>query len=161
MWLARPPHLFLSPSSRSTVCSLPCNSFGQLLQPLLQLQGEFLVALLTHRLHVKLHKLVPVGERVKATVTGWKLDVITHSMQMSVSVLCEKWFSNLLVCSYTLELWQSYISYRYKPLRQQHKNWNVVWKKQLCGQKWILWMIFSVTDLLFSSHLSYYYLSIP
>lgn len=32
---------------------------GQLLQPLLQLQRELLVTLLTHGLHVKLHKLVP------------------------------------------------------------------------------------------------------
>lgn len=36
----------------------------QLLQPLLQLQWELLIASLTHRLHVKLHKLVP-GEEVQ------------------------------------------------------------------------------------------------
>lgn len=53
---------FLPPSWCSTACLLPSNSFRQLLQPLLQLQGEFLVALLTYRLHVKLHKLVPVEE---------------------------------------------------------------------------------------------------
>lgn len=58
-------HVYLSLSSCSTVFLLPCNSFRQLFQSLLQLQGEFLIALLTHRLHVKLHKLVPVGEREK------------------------------------------------------------------------------------------------
>lgn len=36
----------------------PGSQFRQLLQTLLQLQGEFLVAFLAHRLHVKLHKLV-------------------------------------------------------------------------------------------------------
>lgn len=36
--------------------------FRQLLQPLLQLQRELLIASLTHRLHVELHKLVPAEE---------------------------------------------------------------------------------------------------
>lgn len=55
-------HLFLPPASCSTVRLLSCHSFRQLLQPLLQLQREFLVALLAHWLHVKLHKLVLEGE---------------------------------------------------------------------------------------------------
>lgn len=81
-------HLGFSSISPLTVCLLSCNSFRQLLQSLLQLQREFLVALLAHWLHVKLHKLVPVEERVTATVTGCKLDVITPSMYISVSMLC-------------------------------------------------------------------------
>ena len=38
---------------------LPAHRLRQLLQPLLQLQRKLLVTFLTHRLHVKLHKLVP------------------------------------------------------------------------------------------------------
>lgn len=35
----------------------------QLLQTFLQLQREFLIALLAHRLHVKLHKFIPLTQR--------------------------------------------------------------------------------------------------
>lgn len=55
-------------SCRPAARSLPSHGFRQLLQSLLQLQGELLIALLTHRLHVKLHKLVPVGGKQWFTV---------------------------------------------------------------------------------------------
>lgn len=45
---------------RLGVC-LAGGQLRQLLQPLLQFQRELLVASLTHRLHVELHKLVPGG----------------------------------------------------------------------------------------------------
>lgn len=42
---------------------LASDGFRQFLQSLLQLQRKLLITFLTHRLHVKLHKLVPVRER--------------------------------------------------------------------------------------------------
>lgn len=117
-------HLFLPPSCCSTVRLLPCNGFRQLLQPLLQLQGEFLVALLTHWLHVKLHKLVPVEERV--TITGWKLrhrhSQYVHAYLHQCYVYCEKRFSHLLVRSFTLETDNH--TFHILTIPQQHINWN-------------------------------------
>lgn len=67
-------HLPLPPSCYASVCLLPCDGFRQLLQPLLQLQREFLIALLTHWLHVKLHKLVLEGELGVASRAGKTVD---------------------------------------------------------------------------------------
>lgn len=64
----------LSLSSFSIVCLLSCDRFRQLLQPLLQLQRELLVAFLTHWLHVKLHKLVLEGELGVAGRAGETVD---------------------------------------------------------------------------------------
>lgn len=87
----------LPPSCWLTVCSLPCNSLRQLLQPLFQLQGEFLVALLTHWFHVKLHKLVPMEKRVEDT--SWKLALITP------------YFTSLQSCNSTLTVMKTCMAY--------------------------------------------------
>lgn len=85
MWLAWPPQVLIYFSLPPKTCLLPGNSFRQLLQSLLQLQREFLVALLTHWLHVKLHKLVPEEESVTATVTVWMLRC-HHSQYVRICV---------------------------------------------------------------------------
>lgn len=68
--------------SCSAVALLPSTSFRQLFQPLLQLQGELLVALLTHWLHVKLHKLIPMVKG-QADMT---LDLDTFATLISVPI---------------------------------------------------------------------------
>lgn len=86
----------------STLClcsaarSLAGHGFRQLLQSLLQLQRELLVALLTHWLHVKLHKLVPVGSKW-FKVANVKSEIITASQTACRSF---EWHAGLWVSPY-------------------------------------------------------------
>lgn len=53
---------------------LAAHGLGKLLQSLLQLQGKLLIALLAHRLHIELHKLVFQCELGVAGGTGEAVD---------------------------------------------------------------------------------------
>lgn len=108
--------VYLSLSSCSTVFLLPCNSFRQLFQSLLQLQGEFLIALLTHRLHVKLHKLVPVGERVRNSCISEDWSVISRGYCLQVrGPIC--YFVTYDLCSITVM-----ISFLQKPVSDKSQR---------------------------------------
>lgn len=57
------------PACSATRGSLASQSLGQFLEPFFQLQGEFLVTLLTNGLHVKLNKFVPAERKRIVTVS--------------------------------------------------------------------------------------------